>query len=163
MGPAPPSPGGARWSKVFRRRQQFYGEVYYHTKHDEPAVQPHTSITAVGIASSANSPSAPDIASEPSQRAAPAAHKLEDLSFVIDKFYHEFWRGAAARAEASQGSGGFVFGEDRKHFPTQILVNEYVENFGISSHFEDCDAFGSVIGTVSLVSPIFMSESLKTR
>ncbi len=43
-----------------------------------------------------------------------------------------------------------VFGRSREAFPTQILVNEYVENFGISSHFEDEDAFGDVIATVGV-------------
>lgn len=29
-----------QWSNVIARRQQFWGDVYYHTKHDLPAVQP---------------------------------------------------------------------------------------------------------------------------
>merc|ERR1712151_484509 len=55
------------------------------------------------------------------------------------------------------GDSSYVFGRDREQFPTQILVNEYLENFGISSHFEDEEAFGAVIATISLLSPIFMS------
>jgi hypothetical protein len=29
-----------KWSTVIARRQQFWGDVYYHTKHDVPAIQP---------------------------------------------------------------------------------------------------------------------------
>eukprot|EP00835_Amoeboradix_gromovi_P004085 NODE_299_length_11430_cov_0.261054.p6 type:complete len:237 gc:universal NODE_299_length_11430_cov_0.261054:1377-2087(+) len=41
--------------------------------------------------------------------------------------------------------------------PNQILVNEYVENFGISTHFDDSSAFGKCIVTLSLISPILMT------
>jgi hypothetical protein len=33
-------------------------------------------------------------------------------------------------------------------YPDQVLVNEYVRNHGIRSHFEDTEAFGPVIVTV---------------
>eukprot|EP00834_Sanchytrium_tribonematis_P003865 NODE_166_length_14584_cov_1.124750.p8 type:complete len:242 gc:universal NODE_166_length_14584_cov_1.124750:6805-7530(+) len=42
-------------------------------------------------------------------------------------------------------------------WPNQILVNEYVENFGISTHFDDEKAFGKCIITVSLLQPILMN------
>lgn len=42
-------------------------------------------------------------------------------------------------------------------FPKQILINEYVGCTGISTHFEDEEAFGPVIATISLISPILMT------
>ncbi len=42
-------------------------------------------------------------------------------------------------------------------WPNQILVNEYVENFGISTHFDDSFAFGKCIVTISLLQPIVMT------
>jgi hypothetical protein len=41
--------------------------------------------------------------------------------------------------------------------PTQVLVNEYRNNLGIASHFEDFQAFGDVIVTISLLNPIYMT------
>jgi alkylated DNA repair dioxygenase AlkB len=125
---------GGRWHKVFRRRQQFYGEVYYHTPHDEAAVQPafgEQTNTAVGLI---------------------APYPISPFSFLVDKFFDSFWECCSQEAR----SEGFVFGANRDGFPTQILVNEYLEDFGISSHFEDEDAFGSVIATISLLAPVYM-------
>ena len=42
-------------------------------------------------------------------------------------------------------------------YPTQILVNEYNGLDGIASHFEDEEAFGETIATVSLLAPTLMS------
>lgn len=39
----------------------------------------------------------------------------------------------------------------------QILVNEYVGNQKISSHFDDFEAFGDTIVTLSLISPIWLT------
>ena len=41
--------------------------------------------------------------------------------------------------------------------PTQVLINEYKNNMGIASHFEDVDSFGPMICTISLISPIYMT------
>lgn len=50
-----------------------------------------------------------------------------------------------------------VFGSDPEQSPTQCLVNEYVRNQGISSHFDDSSAFGDVIASISLIDPIYMT------
>lgn len=42
-------------------------------------------------------------------------------------------------------------------YPDQVLVNEYVLNYGIRSHFEDTRAFGPVIVTISLNDPIWIT------
>ena len=41
-------------------------------------------------------------------------------------------------------------------YPTQILVNEYRMMDGIATHFEDEDAFGPIIATISLLGPTMM-------
>jgi alkylated DNA repair protein alkB family protein 8 len=53
-----------------------------------------------------------------------------------------------------------VFSQERP--PTQILVNEYIGKMGISSHFDDSNAFGDTIATVSLVNPCWMSLTSET-
>lgn len=138
--------GGVRWSKVFRRRQQFFGEVYYHTAQNEAKVQP----------SMTPGPSA--VRPEDGEDCKVVAFPMEPFAFLVDKFYDCFWE----KAEACEG-GGHVFGADRRDFPTQILVNEYLENFGISSHFEDEEAFGKVIATISLLAPIYMQLEKPTE
>ncbi|KAJ3071289.1 hypothetical protein HDU98_005566 [Podochytrium sp. JEL0797] len=40
--------------------------------------------------------------------------------------------------------------------PSQVLVNEYIGDRGLSCHLEDPDAFGHYIYTVSLVNPVWM-------
>ena len=42
-------------------------------------------------------------------------------------------------------------------YPDQILVNEYINNMGISTHFDDFNAFGKSIVTLSLINPIYMT------
>jgi len=103
------------WKKVIRRRQQFYGEIYYHTRQDEAEIQPADQTSMI---------------------------PLNPFQWLIDKLENEEWAPK-------------VFGQES--FPTQILVNEYIDCTGIASHFEDEDAFGDVIATISLVSPIMMT------
>ena len=45
---------------------------------------------------------------------------------------------------------------DPLDWPTQVLVNEYRNNQGIASHFEDFDSFGDIILTISLINPLYM-------
>lgn len=42
-------------------------------------------------------------------------------------------------------------------WPSQVLVNEYRNNQGIASHFEDFEAFGDIILTISLINPLYMT------
>ena len=71
--------------------------------------------------------------------------ELGQLQWVIDKMYAEPYRQYE------------IFPLDGTDSPTQALVNEYVETQNISSHFEDFEAFGPVIATVSLCNPIYMT------
>lgn len=56
-----------------------------------------------------------------------------------------------------------IFRSDHSNDPDQILVNEYIGNMGISTHFDDFDAFGDVIATVSLLNPLFMTLQCPTE
>mmetsp|Transcript_85737 Transcript_85737/g.215968 ORF Transcript_85737/g.215968 Transcript_85737/m.215968 type:complete len:239 (+) Transcript_85737:39-755(+) len=115
------------------------------------------------------------------------SHDLRALQFLADKFYQRPFVGAcAARAaaeciaesSADAPRGGSrschasiastcglchesascpVFGTSSQEFPSQILVNEYVDNWGIASHFEDFAAFGDTIATISLGNPVYMT------
>lgn len=105
------------WLNVIgQRRQQFYGEIYYHTTTVNPLAQP-----------------------EDAKRDALA---LSEWSWLRRKLEATPWKRR-------------VFGDSS--FPTQILINEYIGDAGISTHFEDEAAFGDVIATISLVSPICMT------
>eukprot|EP01083_Nonionella_stella_P165157 548810_1 len=46
---------------------------------------------------------------------------------------------------------------DHSNYPDQVLVNEYIGNMGISTHFDDFDAFGDVITSLSLINPVYMT------
>ena len=158
------------WSLVFRRRQQFYGQVYYHTTHNVGSVQPlfnveqapsktkehadqnntevtTTCITNQVITQGEHSTALPE--PEPVSEPEVEVHSLEAFNWLIEKFYDEKFIGG-------DGSN-HIFGTERKDFPVQILVNEYIGDMGISSHFEDVDAFGDTIATISIIQPIYMN------
>ena len=125
------------WKNAVKRRQQFYGEIYYHTIHDVPEIQPKFSCDKIGEKSAKN-----------------VGLDMSPFQFLIDKFY----AGIFVDAGLNDGhSTNHIFGSDKSSFPTQILVNEYVGETGISSHFEDEQAFGPVIATISLLNPIYMT------
>jgi alkylated DNA repair dioxygenase AlkB len=63
---------------------------------------------------------------------------LSDLQFIIDRLMADK-----------------IFPED--HPPTQILVNEYLNNMGIKGHIDNTSAFGDVIISLSLNAPAFMT------
>jgi len=44
----------------------------------------------------------------------------------------------------------------KDNLPSQILVNEYTKNQGISSHVDDANAFGDYVITLSMCNPIQM-------
>eukprot|EP00536_Pseudo-nitzschia_multiseries_P009259 jgi/Psemu1/200262/e_gw1.254.50.1 len=90
---------------VIARRQQFYGEVYYHTSFKSKILQGYDS----------------------------------GMRKWLDKTMPFFEQEGLMEA------------------PTQVLINEYRNNMGIASHFEDFDAFGPVIVTISLISPVYMT------
>ena len=128
------------WRNAVRRRQQFYGEIYYHTIHDVAEIQP----TFDNSNDNANTNNNNNV----KQPIKPSNVDLDmsPFQFLIDKFYTDFFL-----------TNNEIFGNDKSTFPTQILVNEYVDNVGISSHFEDEEAFGPVIATISLLNPIYMT------
>ncbi|KAI9193262.1 uncharacterized protein BJ171DRAFT_587943 [Polychytrium aggregatum] len=111
------------YSTTIHRRQQFYGERYYHTTHDLTALQPMTE-----------------------QQAKLQSYPLEDMQWLLD---HLLPKVAMVTSVVNDTQP-----------PTQILVNEYRENMGIASHFEDALAFGSYILTLSLRNPIWMTMKL---
>lgn len=127
-----------RWSTVFRRRQQFYGEIYYHTSGAVPAVQPVIGDSSFGAA-------AAEGGTKQCDESAPT-HDISSFEWLAERFFSPHFAGMDA-----------IFGDDRSSFPTQILVNEYLGNAGIASHFEDEEAFGPVIATISLLAPIYMT------
>lgn len=98
------------WDHFIARRQQFYGEVYYHTRHNHKDLQP-SEITEQRL----------DI----------------DLLRPHLEACRQFF--------------------PNESFPSQILVNEYRNRLGIASHFEDFEAFGDTILTLSLLQPIYMT------
>lgn len=181
------------WSKVFRRRQQFYGEVYYHTAQEVADVQPtfmhsqegfegmkapdrnegeqdvgHRS-TSSGSTSSPNGPYPPckeQIEKVPGTSLSnglplPCKEQSEKLPgttttqvqpldiTVFDWFVQKFYEESIGIQKP--------FGHSKESFPTQMLMNEYIGNFGISSHFEDEAAFGDTIATISLNAPILFT------
>lgn len=108
------------FQKILARRQQFYGEVYYHTCYKNKLLQP--------------------------------GREHDDEKKEVEPIVSLNMADLAPHLEPKCGA---FFGTDG--FPTQILVNEYKNNLGIASHFEDYDAFGPIILTLSLVSPIYMT------
>ena len=102
------------WDHIIARRQQFYGEVYYHTRHNHKGLQPAMTETS------------------------PTHQRLDiDLLRPHLEACRQFF--------------------PNESFPSQILVNEYRNRLGIASHFEDFDAFGETILTISLLQPIYMT------
>ncbi len=106
---------GNDYSNEIHRRQQFYGELYYHTSSDLPSVQP---------------------SSEEQQYE--NAYSMKPMQFLIDKLIQ-----------------ANIF--DAHHPPTQCLINEYVANQGIKSHYDDSNAFGPIIASISLIDPILFT------
>jgi len=110
---------GNEFSTVIHRRQQFYGETYYHTTHNLARIQPVDA------------------------KDGEIYHPIEQMKWLIDKLIENG-----------------VFTHDGDSYPTQCLVNEYVRNMGIASHFDDTEAFGDVIAAISLGDPIYMTMKL---
>ena len=106
---------GNEYSNEIHRRQQFYGELYYHTSSDLPSVQPSSEEQQYGN-----------------------AHSMQPMQFLIDKLIK-----------------ANIFEEH--HPPTQCLINEYVGNQGIKSHYDDSNAFGPIIASISLIDPILFT------
>lgn len=63
---------------------------------------------------------------------------LEDMDFLINRFVNDK-----------------LFPPD--HPPTQVLVNEYLNNMSIKGHLDNTNAFGDVIVSLSLCAPSYMT------
>lgn len=112
------------FSASIQRRQQFYGNVYYHTLMDCEELQPATS----------------------SDDSIVAALPIDAFSNLISKCVAN---GFFLRDDYCNNSGiPSTIQDDPNLYPDQVLVNEYVRNIGIRSHFEDVLAFGPVIVTI---------------
>lgn len=165
---------------VIARRQQFYGEVYYHTSFKSKVLQ----------GSSENNENENGHKSEKNigedentdNRDNGGSANVSDTSHnekCKDKMDDSTIDGAEGDSDTKKNNGSksgngisidesgmrkwldktmpFFEREGLMEPPTQILINEYKNNMGIASHFEDFDAFGPVILTISLVSPVYMT------
>lgn len=91
------------YMKQIHRRQQMYGEVYYHTTHDIPQLQPKV-----------EAPESVDRQETACSTTSAAPLSLDSLQWVIDKFFTE----PLSEYE--------IFNLDKSNYPTQVLVNEYI-------------------------------------
>lgn len=114
------------FQKLIARRQQFYGEVYYHTTHKHKDLQPEH-----------------DDHDEKKENDSPRSLDLQSILPLLEKKCQPFF-----------GDAGF---------PSQVLINEYTDRLGIASHFEDMEAFGPIILTISLINPIYMTLKKPTE
>ena len=108
------------WQKILARRQQFYGEVYYHTNYRNKLLQPHHHTHR----------NHHDGAHETNEQ------EQEQVETPVSLDMHGLLPFLLPKCEEFFGNEGF---------PSQILVNEYLNNLGIASHFEDFHAFGPII------------------
>jgi alkylated DNA repair dioxygenase AlkB len=136
---------GQPWQTgVIARRQQFYGEIYYHTSFQSSKLQP---TTANGNNDNCGDYDATSSASPP---LFPATEQKQQEGISLQSSGMQYW------LERTR-----CFFPDT--LPTQVLVNEYRNNLGIASHFEDFEAFGDVIVTISLVNPVYMTLKMPTE
>ena len=159
---------------VIARRQQFYGEVYYHTSFKSKMLQGCSSNEATngndykrngGTSEIANGEGVGDNNNSVPIRAS----KQKE---AIDSQNNNYDNGKASVGIPIETSGMRKWLDKTMPFfereglispPTQVLINEYKNNMGIASHFEDFDAFGPVILTISLISPVYMTLKKPTN
>ena len=167
---------------VIARRQQFYGEVYYHTSFKSKVLQ--------GCSSDDNDTRDSDNSSSSNEENNISSSDNNDIHDSNGSNSNRGSSGMESRQKEHQNTGNsnqnddpnkeggngigipiddsgmrkwldktmpFFEKEGLTDAPTQILINEYRNNMGIASHFEDFDAFGPVILTISLISPLYMT------
>lgn len=71
---------------------------------------------------------------------------INKFKWLIDKFF-----------DINYNKGYNIFNNDYSNYPNQILVNEYIGNMGISTHFDDFNAFDDVIATLSFINPLYIT------
>jgi alkylated DNA repair dioxygenase AlkB len=151
-------------SGIIARRQQFYGQVYYHTSYQSSKLQPnhhyhHQSNTAAKCNCNCNcnettpTPSIPSFQQQEQEQENNVGIPLQESGM---KYWLErtspFFSTSFSKSNTNNSSDNAM-----TILPSQVLVNEYRNNLGIASHFEDVQAFGDVIVTISLLNPIYMT------
>ena len=158
---------------VIARRQQFYGEIYYHTSFKSKILQGNSNVCG----NEGGSNEIIDDSNSNSSRVSNISYKnnckRNHKETSKSNKYLNIDGNRTTNNHNRDGNGipidesgmrkwldktiPFFVQEGLMETPTQVLINEYKNNMGIASHFEDFDAFGPVILTVSLVSPVYMT------
>jgi alkylated DNA repair dioxygenase AlkB len=132
-------------SGIIARRQQFYGEIYYHTSFKSSRLQPN----AVG--------------GEENDKESAGCDSNNEKDSICQS-------SSTSQGISLKESGMQAWLERTRPFfpsdqplPSQVLINEYRNNMGIASHFEDFEAFGPIIVTISLVQPVYMTLKKPTQ
>ncbi|ETO07613.1 hypothetical protein RFI_29779, partial [Reticulomyxa filosa] len=116
------------WSTALSRRQQFYGPVYFQTRHNVPSIQPHPDDMCKSEKES----------EEVNGTTSNYSEDINKMKWLSDRIIKD----------------GFF---SKEHPPTQVLVNEYVENQRIKGHVDNPKMFGDVIVGLSIGDPIYMT------
>jgi alkylated DNA repair dioxygenase AlkB len=178
---------------VIARRQQFYGEVYYHTSFKSKVLQGcGSNSNHFQPKNNGNKNSNSNSNSNESENGSVGNEQLDNSNSGNSDIANEENGNGKQRDmnDSNTGSSGdtdnkssgngipiddsgmrkwlnktmpFFEQEGLMEAPSQVLINEYKNNMGIASHFEDFDAFGPIILTVSLVSPVYMTLKKPTQ
>lgn len=141
------------WSHCIERRQQFYGQIYYHTAHDLAAIQPkddtYNNINNNNNISNSNSNSNINNINQENTITSEPCYPLSDFQWLIDRciLYDKQYNWHIFDQGETITSGNI----------TQVLVNEYIGVQGINHHYDDNLAFGDYIITISLLMPIWIT------
>ena len=178
------------WSEgIIARRQQFYGEVYYHTAFQSKILQPQLLLsTTQGVASHQHHENEKEVEvkSATSSASLAAATIMESSeSTMTSEEGQELKQQSQKQKQRSNPNHDEIGSSSRgigipiresgmlkwlnmvmpyfrdagygKTIPSQVLINEYKNNMGIASHFEDREAFGPMICTLSLVESTYLT------
>lgn len=169
---------------VIARRQQFYGEVYYHTSFKSKVLQgcgsnsnnTHENESENGSGGDKNLDNSnsgkSDIANDECGNRRKRDTNDSNTSINSGDTNTNTDNKSSGNGIPIDDSGmrkwldktmPFFEQEGLMEAPSQVLINEYKNNMGIASHFEDFDAFGPIILTVSLVSPVYMTLKKPTN
>lgn len=164
------------FSHLIHRRQQFYGTVYYQTTTHNSSLQPGEDIQpeetqychdiaplqwvvdrlvekGLFVEADPDEPLAEFISSEEAK----VLYPNEDL-----KHNEVHLRKIPCEEDVNVrfSSDEVRFAPHHRSYPTQILVNEYIEKQGIGNHYDDPRAFGPIILGISLGSAAKLTLTL---
>lgn len=133
---------------ALHRRQQFYGQVYFHTSHDLTALQPKNSDLDIKKKDFSNNNTNENVI---------PLH--ENYNWLFESMFDPTNTSRNLHPDIHSLFQSFVSTETlTSGYPTQVLVNEYLgPKMGVASHFEDTDSFGEYIITLSLINPIYLT------